>query len=96
MNSASFVLEVNSCTTLKEETTFSPELYPNPNAGVFTVVLRSESRVRVTDVTGKLVYSRDAVDQGKHVVELPGVDKGVYFVTVSDTGGSHTFQMIVQ
>ena len=56
-------------------------LYPNPNNGSFTISASGlVGDVRVTNVTGQVVYSGVANAFGKTEVQLPNVPSGVYVV----------------
>lgn len=77
------VNEINVSNTLS--------VYPNPASSNQTIMIASEknfttAQVKITDLLGSLVYSTNGSFQnGNFELQLPaGINKGVYFVTVSD------------
>ena len=59
-------------------------MYPNPTSGNFSIDLGASyesSRVTITDVTGKLIYSR-TINQSKVINLSIDVPKGIYVVEV--------------
>jgi hypothetical protein len=70
------------------------KLYPNPNAGNFTLEVRngaSEQKLNIYDVTGKSVYQSE-IPAGNAVsfipVTMPGQSAGVYFYRITDLNGN--------
>ena len=59
-------------------------LFPNPNAGSFTLSIpaTAAAEVSVVDLRGQLIY-KDQIN-GSENLNLPGIDKGVYLVRVLD------------
>ena len=68
-------------------------LYPNPSNGTFYVKLKSNSveniNIRIHDIRGRQIFfdSYNSVSDFKAMISLDKVQRGVYFVTVTD--GSH-------
>jgi hypothetical protein len=70
------------------------QILPNPNNGSFQVTfpaLCSEATMIITDVQGRMVHMM-AVDQDTRTTEvnITGLVKGVYFISVRD--GKNTYQ----
>ncbi len=63
---------------------FNFTLAPNPAEGNFVISINSNAnnvRMQVQDLQGQVVYER-SVDNGEVHVEMPGLQAGVYFVTL--------------
>jgi subtilisin-like proprotein convertase family protein len=75
-------------------------LYPNPNAGSFTVQFTTESKtgvqVFVHNVLGKKIYSNtfESTPNFKQDIQLSDASAGIYFVTVID-GDKRTVKKII-
>ena len=68
-------------------------IYPNPNAGVFRVVVESQITIRIHDAAGKLV-SMQTLQAGNNPIELTHVESGIYFITATDPNGQTTVRRI--
>jgi hypothetical protein len=76
----------------------SVKLYPNPNNGRFTIALTNigvEATVSVYNVLGSRVYNSSVNNQTDMSVNLPELQKGIYFVKVADKKEQFTKKMIV-
>jgi hypothetical protein len=79
-------------------------VYPNPTNGRFTVSCNSERStnylLRVINISGQVMYSKSlAAASGINTldIDLSGVAKGVYFVTlVSDEGNSQSIKLVME
>jgi cyclophilin family peptidyl-prolyl cis-trans isomerase len=69
-------------------------VYPNPNAGVFTIDLPANTKVEVVNMQGQLVYTKQAI--GKLEVYLQNQAKGLYIIRLSNAGGKGEMKVIVQ
>lgn len=63
------------------------QLYPNPNNGIFTVdvpaYLVTDFTICVYNTSGQLIYSSFVADNnGTHLVTVPDISKGYYFVKI--------------
>lgn len=76
------------------------KVYPNPSRGVFNIksVINNPVNLRVVDVTGKLILSRDSVDFGsdEYTLDLSHVSKGVYFLEVNQVNSRATKKLIIK
>lgn len=68
-----------------EENVFEQQsivVYPNPNNGCFTIKLQnieSETSIFIYSSIGQLLYNEKATDH-LHLVDLPNVQRGIYYV----------------
>ena len=75
-------------------------MYPNPNAGTFTIKFNSESNnkinIQVHDLKGRNVFDRNFNNSGlfNEKLELNKVQSGIYLVTISD-GAKKTVKRII-
>lgn len=85
-NSTSIMITADNCTGIEERNLDeSLSIYPNPNAGQFTIEindqLRSGNEIKVYDILGKLIFDEKVNDQ-KNYIDLSDQPKGVYFVKI--------------
>ena len=72
-------------------------VYPNPNNGSFTIKtnVNEENTIKITDITGKIVWgtqtSMDIVD-----INLIGLNKGIYFVNVSNENNIQVEKIVIK
>lgn len=76
-------------------------IYPNPNNGNFMVQLPAEMgnavSIRVSDVSGKTVYSSHLNrSAGAVMINLPSINKGVYFVQISDGNHASVERIVIE
>src|SRR5690606_40819727 len=57
-------------------------VYPNPSTGIFNINTSEMVNIKVVDITGKVVYQAQNVDNNG-VVNLSSLQKGVYLMQVS-------------
>ena len=71
-------------------------IYPNPSNGIVNIDLdqNGEFSVEVTDILGKSI-SRETI-QSNTILNLNNLEKGVYFVTVSNNEIMKTTKVIVE
>ena len=68
-------------------------LYPNPNHGQFSINLHEEDfEIVVFNSVGQQVYSQQA--KGMTVLNLEGLNSGVYFVTVKSASAVSTLKFV--
>ncbi|MBL7827283.1 MAG: T9SS type A sorting domain-containing protein [Saprospiraceae bacterium] len=66
-------------------------IYPNPNAGTFTVDLpqpaRADMRMRVVDIMGRIVMEQQAIPGSvRQVIISPNLPSGLYFLQLTEQG----------
>ena len=81
---------------------FGLSVYPNPNAGNFTVTTdlkkASDATIKIFDISGKVVYNKFlALPQGtrNHSLNL-NLETGIYFLEVSASHGAQRERLIVK
>lgn len=74
-------------------------IYPNPNNGSFTISMEDYNgdnyNMQVTDVSGKLVYY-EVLNSSQSNINLNELNKGMYFVSVSDGTNQVVKRIVVQ
>lgn len=78
---------VISTVDIDEMTNAEFGLYPNPNAGTFTVAAQSAVTVTITTVTGQIV-STQTLPAGESKIEMGSVESGIYFVSLQNESGA--------
>lgn len=77
-------------------------VYPNPTIdGNVTIDLGTltpgnDMDVRILDITGKLIYSNDAVSTNRLDINLGNLDKGTYIVRVQNNNNVSTQKVVLQ
>lgn len=79
-------------------------IYPNPNNGVFTVSLNVPEEIKntdvlLTDLTGRLIHKeRLDIQSGKSSLQIntTGIEKGTYFLEISNSQARTVKKIIVQ
>lgn len=86
---------VQDCTGVEDLSGYSSavEIYPNPNAGKFTVRVNQPAAISVLDVLGKQVYHSDMVAREINV-DLQNQVDGIYFVKIIVEGKLASFKVI--
>ena len=89
-----------SAPAIKNAETIQFELYPNPSRGNFVIRLneniQSRNEITITDVLGKTVYY-DAGNTSRNIqVNIPELNKGVYFVTLKNENGMGVKKIIIE
>ena len=80
--------------SLSNLTTNNIVISPNPSNGLFTIKANSGSlSINVTDVAGKLVYQFNDITMGNHIIELNGMEAGVYVATITNNGVTETHKL---
>lgn len=82
-------------TSVANETTIQPNIYPNPSNGIFTLELELDADIRVLSVDGKCVYSASP-KAGTHVLDLSQLSAGVYLLEVFSDFESSTTKLIIK
>jgi hypothetical protein len=81
-NTATVTQNVSNCTGLavnQQEQLFN--IYPNPTSGNFTVELAADANVKISDLSGRMIYSSE-VQKGNYKFDLGNYQNGIYLVTV--------------
>lgn len=70
-------------------------LFPNPNAGEFTVVTSKTLEVKILNPLGQLIIET-RLTEGSNKITLPDQAKGVYFIEFIDGQMQHSMKIIKQ
>ena len=76
------------------------DLYPNPSTGKFTLFLATAGtniQVLVKTLNGKTIFNRyfSNIDSSV-IVDLKGIDNGLYFISLVQDGDSETTTLLIQ
>ncbi|HLP14318.1 MAG TPA: T9SS type A sorting domain-containing protein [Flavobacteriales bacterium] len=71
-------------------------VYPNPTNGDFTLVSPVAGDVTVLSIEGKVILNRVKMNASQQTFNLTNVDRGVYFVRLSNAKGEKTIKLVVQ
>jgi hypothetical protein len=71
------------------------KLYPNPSAGVFTLELRKDATITITNALGAQVL-RESIRAGAAKIDLHAEADGVYFMNVQSEGKTQILKIIKQ
>ncbi len=84
-------------TGIKTDAATQLNIYPNPAADFFNIVIPagSFSSLTITDLTGKLVYQQE-IHSLEMTVNTSGLDKGLYFVKINGNNKSIVSKLIIQ
>ena len=69
-------------------------LFPNPSNGILQVATEGTVNITVTDMTGKVVYRANALENGGQM-NLTSLQKGIYLATMTNEAGATQTQKIV-
>lgn len=69
-------------------------VYPNPSTGVFNITTAELVNVKVVDVTGKVVYTAQGLDNNAQI-DLTTFQKGVYLIQVAGETFKTTEKIII-
>jgi len=74
------------------------KVYPNPSNGTFVITsnYNSTSTLVVRDITGKTIHSQ-IINGNNNTITLPtNIDKGLYFITISNINGTVSLKHLVK
>jgi hypothetical protein len=77
----------------------SVKIFPNPNNGIFTVGLSNfnlPARISIVNIMGVTIYPERWISSDFCELNLPGIDKGMYFVRINDGKSFFSKKIIVQ
>lgn len=97
-NQASFVMEVDTCTGMREVSTASwLEVYPNPSFGLFYVntSLEGLKTLQVLNTLGQCIYLHRTETQYFYF-DVSDKAKGLYTVIIESKGMRRQLKLVVQ
>jgi hypothetical protein len=64
-------------------------VYPNPASDKITIEVKKNkyTNISISDMTGRIL-STGSMGSDKETISLEGLDKGIYFITLTDTEGN--------
>jgi hypothetical protein len=68
-------------------------IYPNPHAGLFTVVCDKNRRMEITNALGQVILRGDLIE-GKNNIDITEYSNGIYFIRLSDDNYSKTLKIV--
>jgi hypothetical protein len=73
-------------------------LYPNPANSAFEVYTNAigDYTISMIDITGRLVYTSEIVQNNKGIIDVSQLQNGIYFVQVNGNGHTTTQKIIVR
>ena len=91
---------VVDCTSLIEYGLDDFNLFPNPNNGEFNIVNNGRAElinINITDIQGKTIHNQQYnFNKGSQkMIQLNGIEKGIYLVKLNSTNGYKVINIIV-
>jgi Secretion system C-terminal sorting domain/FG-GAP-like repeat len=72
------------------------KLFPNPANGNFVINTDLENyNFELTDVTGKLVYNQNNINQTSFNFDIKNIEAGTYFVKISNANATEVIKLLV-
>lgn len=96
-NSVTFVQSVSECVGIQSLSSNNGEfrIYPNPNAGVFTVEIKNNTNasVDITDITGRTIMTVKLIGNSANV-DITNLSNGIYYVRSTGNAGTDVIKVI--
>lgn len=70
-------------------------VFPNPSEGIFTFISQSNFDLEVTDITGKVVFTKGNVENNQSI-DLSSLQAGVYLAKMISESTEQTLKLIVK
>ena len=82
---------VDPTASISENNESNFKIYPNPTQGNVTITgdFSSDASATVVDQSGRIITSLETLNNGS-TIDLSGINKGVYFVVISNNGMKNT------
>lgn len=82
-----------------EEITTSPEtfmVYPNPASDILNIINKEEfTALEIVDMTGKVVFKAEELNTNATIVDIGGLNSGIYFLNIKlNTGDTKTKKIV--
>lgn len=89
-NTASYVVEVSSCTGLNERERDNEELtiLPNPNSGYFSIKSRIAGQFKITNELGQLLQTITLDVSNNNTASVQQLSPGIYFIISATRSGT--------
>jgi hypothetical protein len=75
------------------------DIYPNPTNGNFTVEFDNNNEnysIKIIDVTGQIIYTKNQIISTKTQLGLSHIAEGIYFVEIKTSKGKATQKLLIQ
>jgi hypothetical protein len=94
-NTTSATIIVNSCVGIKTNNAGNSliSLYPNPTNGIVTIELPVTTKVTVTNVLGKIIFTEN-LNAGVQTIDISNQSNGIYFVKFNEFGKKQSIKLI--
>ncbi|MFH0757601.1 MAG: DUF2271 domain-containing protein [Bacteroidota bacterium] len=82
----------------RESLSIMPRIFPNPTGGMLTIRMEEyviNSRVKIYDLRGTIVYAEDLRHPGPYLVDISGFPDGLYVLKV-ESGNQFSEQVIIK
>lgn len=90
-----FFAYVDAGSTAVNEITSVPfELFPNPTSGMVYIDGNGLETIVINDQLGKLIHASE-LTSGKNIVDVSSLEKGIYFIKVSDGKSTGIGKLII-
>jgi Secretion system C-terminal sorting domain/Leucine Rich repeats (2 copies) len=77
-------------------TSTNVKLFPNPAKGSFNINTDLENyNIELTDITGKLIYNQNNINQTFFNMDIKNIEAGTYFVKISNASSSEVVKLMV-
>jgi len=72
--------------------------YPNPTSGIVHLNFNNleEVSIKISDLLGKLIYTRDKINPSSFSIDLTSQQSGVYFIKIFSKNESQVYKIIKQ
>jgi hypothetical protein len=101
-NSDTITMNVMSCAGIEQSIPLNVDIYPNPSNGIFNFAINTSQDndvlIRVSDIQGQVVgeYLKKELFSGAFQLDLTGIDKGIYLVTIQSGMEQVTRKVIIR
>ncbi|MCD9856316.1 T9SS type A sorting domain-containing protein [Epilithonimonas sp. JDS] len=73
------------------------KVYPNPTTGVFKIDLDSNSEVKIFDMTGKSIVSKNSqIDGNSQTFDISNLPKGTYILKIKTADNNEVIKKIIK
>lgn len=73
------------------------KLYPNPASAALTIETQNDlEEVVITDMTGKTLLAIGQLNRGKSIVDIAGLESGMYLISIKNQSGVYSKRFIKQ
>jgi hypothetical protein len=95
--SATIGIKAIACTGIDEleKETSLIEVYPNPNSGNFTVRVKSDVQLSLTNELGQVIKVLGFTAENQFQLNIQGLSSGIYFITGIQNGSSIRQKLVV-